>query len=84
MRLRVVVVCVGEEGDEARGDVLTIERHHLTMDTLGLTLRNSKAMLAGVQDFVVAHQAAEDLKQPRPCPSCRRRATRPRAVERRP
>ena len=50
MKFRVEVVCVGEDGDEARGEVLTMERHHLTMDTLGLTLRESKAMLAGVQD----------------------------------
>ena len=75
MKFRVEVVCVGEEGDEARGDVLTMERHQLAMDTLGLTLRESKAMLVGVQDFVIAHQAAEDLKQRRPCPSCGKRHT---------
>ena len=75
MKFRVEVVCVGEEGDEARGEVLTLERHHLAMDTLGLTLRESKAMLVGVQDFVIAQQAAEDLKQRRPCPSCGRRHT---------
>ena len=75
MRFRVEVVYVGEGGDEARGEVLTMERHHLTMDTLGLTLRESKALLAVVQDFVVAHQAAEDLTQRRPCPSCGKRHT---------
>ena len=53
MTFRVEVVCIGEDGDEARGEVLTMERHQLAMDTLGLTLRESKAMLVSVQDFVV-------------------------------
>jgi hypothetical protein len=75
MTFRVEVVCVGEEGDEARAGVLTLERDHLAMDTLGLTLRESKAMLVGVQDFVIAQQAAEDLKQRRACPICGRSHT---------
>ena len=75
MTFRVEVVCVGEGGEEARREVVAMERHHLTMDTLGLTLRESNAMLVGVQEFVIAHQAAEDLTQRRPCPSCGTRHT---------
>jgi len=70
MKFRVEVVCVDEEGEELRSDVLAMERHQLAMETLGLNLSESKAMLEGVQDFVVAQQAAEDLRRRRRCPSC--------------
>ena len=45
------------------------------METLGMKLTESKALLAGVQDFVVAQQAREELEQRRACTHCRRRYT---------
>ena len=75
MTFRVEVVWVGEEGDELRSGVLAMERGQLAMETLGLNLSESKAMLEGVQDFVVAQQSAVDLKQRRRCPSCSQRYT---------
>jgi hypothetical protein len=45
------------------------------METLGMNLTESKALFAGVQDFVVAQQAREELEQRRACPQCRRRYT---------
>jgi hypothetical protein len=75
MKVRVEVVCLNADGDEQRRQVLTIERHELAMETLGVNLAESKALLAGVQDFVVAQQACEELKQRRACPQCRRRYT---------
>ena len=62
MKFRVEVVSVGEDGEEHRCDLLALERPQLAMDTLGLTLRESKAMLERLQDFVVARQAAENLQ----------------------
>jgi len=75
MTFRVEVVCVGDDGEEHRRDVAAMKRHQLTMDTLGLTLRESQALLAGVQDFVVTQQAAMDLKQRRRCQRCGERHT---------
>ena len=49
---------------------MAIERSQLAMETLGLNLGESKAMLEGVQDIVVAQQVAEDLEQRRLCLSC--------------
>ncbi len=63
MNFRLEVVCVNDDGEELRGEVLTMERHQLAMDTLGLNLSESKVLLERVQDFVVARQAAEDLGQ---------------------
>ena len=62
------VVCLNADGDEQRRQVLTIERRELAMETLGMNLTESKALLAGVQ-------AREELEQRRACPHCRRRYT---------
>ena len=77
MKVRVEVVCLNAAGDEQRRQVLTIERRELAMETLGMNLTESKALLPGVQDFVVAQRAREELEQRRACPQCRGR-TRPR------
>lgn len=70
MKFRVEVVCVNDAGQEHRSDVLEMERRQLAMETLGLNLCDSKAMLESVQDFMVARQAVEDLEQRRRCPNC--------------
>src|SRR5580692_10571726 len=75
MKVRVEVVCLNADGDERRRQVLTVERRELAMETLGMNLTESKALLAGVQDFVVAQQAREELERRRACPHCRRRYT---------
>jgi len=62
MKFRIQVVCVNDAGHEHRNDLLEIERRQLAMETLGLSLYESKAMLESLQDFVVARQTAEDLQ----------------------
>jgi len=64
----VEVVCLNADSEEQRRQVLTIERRELAMETLGMNLTESKALLAGVQ-------AREELEQRRACPHCRRRYT---------
>ena len=75
MKVRVEVVSLNTDGEEQRRQVLTIERQELAMETLGVNLTEGKALLAGVQDFVVAQQAREELEQRRAYPQCRRRYT---------
>ena len=70
MKVRVEVVCVNADGGEQRRSVLTIERRQLMMETLGMNLTEGKALLAGVQAFVVAQQVREALEQRRACPHC--------------
>ena len=70
MNVRVEVVCVSADGGEHRRHVLTIEQRELAMETLGMNLKEGKALLAGVQDFVVAQQVGEDLERRRVCPYC--------------
>ena len=75
MSLRVEVVCINTDGDEQRQQVLEIERPELTMETLGMNLNEGKALLAGVQNFVVTQQVYEDLERRCKCPHCGGRYT---------
>ena len=63
MKFRVEVVCLNDGGKSNGSVVLEMERRELAMETLGMSLCESKAMLQGVQDFVAAQQTAEDLEQ---------------------
>ena len=69
MKFLVQVICVSE-AVERREQVFEMEREHLTMETFGLGLGESKALLRGVQEFVVAEQVAADLERRRNCPDC--------------
>jgi hypothetical protein len=61
MNVRIELVCVSADGSEQCRNVLAIERRELAMETLGISLAESKAMLKSVQDFVIAQQVSEDL-----------------------
>src|SRR5689334_19402018 len=74
MKFLVQAICVSEAA-ERRQQVFEITRETLAMETLGLSLGESKALLRGVQDFVVAEQVADDLERRRPCPDCGKRHT---------
>jgi hypothetical protein len=69
MKFRVEVICLHDDGEQ-RCSVMEMERAELVMETLGLSVAEGKAMLRGVQDFVVSQQAQEDLKRRRQCPAC--------------
>ena len=56
MNIRVEVVYMTAEGGQQRREVLSIEPRELAMETVGMNLNEGKALLAGVQDFVVAQQ----------------------------
>ena len=64
MSVRVEVICINAAGAEQRHQVLSIERAELAMETLGMSLDEGKALLAAVQDIVVAHQVQGDLERP--------------------
>ena len=74
MKFLVQVICVAEAA-ERHQRVFEIERENLAMETLGLSLVESKSLLQGVQEFVVAEQVADDLERRRPCPDCCKRHT---------
>ena len=53
------------DGSEPCREVVAIEWRELRMETLGLTVAEGKALLAGVQDCVVAQPVQPALEQPR-------------------
>jgi hypothetical protein len=71
----VEVVCVNPDGSEQRREVLTIKGRELAMETLGLSLSEGKALLAGVQEMMVAQQVQGHLARCRVCPHCHHRYT---------
>ena len=73
MKVRVEIVSLNADSEQQRREILTIERRELTMETLGMNLTESKALLSGVQDFLVAQQTGEELEQRCACPHCGRR-----------
>ena len=73
--IRVEVICVHRDGSEQRREILTIERRELAMETLSMSLTEGKALLAGVQGFVITQQVHQDLEQRRTCSACGERHT---------
>jgi len=72
MLMKFIVQVVIEHGDGSTvvTEVTTLEREELTDETLGLTLAEGKAILAGVQEAVVAQQAAAYVTTQQTCPAC--------------
>jgi hypothetical protein len=70
MKITVQVVIEPEDGPAIVTEVATLEREALTDATLGLTLAESKTLLAGVQETMVAQQAALYSATQQTCPIC--------------
>ena len=74
MRLTVQVVIESDVGErEVVEEVVTLARGALRVEELGLTIAEAKAMLQGVQQALVTHQAAEARAAHAHCPDCGRR-----------
>ena len=58
MKLTVQLVIEPGDGSKVVTEVATLEREALTDQSLGLTLAESKTILAGVQQVMVAEQVA--------------------------
>lgn len=70
MKLTVQVVMEHADGSKVVTEVATLEREILSDETLGLTLAESKTLLAGVQEVLTAQQAASYSAAHAACPGC--------------
>lgn len=75
MKFQIEVICINDDGEKQHCEVMQIEKKQLVMETLGLSLTESKAILENLQDLVVNQQVAEDLDRRRVCPMCNERLT---------
>jgi hypothetical protein len=66
MKITVQLVIESDDGPAIVTEVATLTREALTEATLGLSLAESKTILAGVQEAIVAQQAAAYLRHPAP------------------
>ncbi|MBV9490000.1 MAG: ISKra4 family transposase [Verrucomicrobia bacterium] len=79
MQIKVHITVKPEPGEseEISHEVTCLERGPLRPDTLGLSLAEARAILAGLEQTIAQHQAAEFIAQARRCPRC----GRPRACK---
>jgi len=70
MKFTVQLVIEPEDGSTVVTEVATFEREALTEATLGLSLAESKTILAQLQEHMVAQQAASYSTAQQTCPAC--------------
>ncbi len=70
MHFRIQVVAVSDDGTEQRKDVADLVRSEATLETLGLTLEESKQLLQALQRMMIEQQAEAYLDAQRACPAC--------------
>jgi hypothetical protein len=70
MKLTVQLVIEPGDGSKIVTEVTTLERETLTDATLGLTLAESKTILASIQEVMAAQQAALYSAAQEVCPAC--------------
>lgn len=69
--MQVDIQIVITHGDQKTAhNILRLERQELSPETLGLTLQESKAMTASIQEAMVTTQVEEYISQHRSCTQC--------------
>lgn len=70
MQFRIEVVAVADDGAEQRQALVTLTRSEAKLETIGLTLAESKQVLQHLQQTVIERQVDAYLDQERACPHC--------------
>ncbi|MBV9490056.1 MAG: hypothetical protein JO069_10080 [Verrucomicrobia bacterium] len=72
MEIEVQTTVRSETGESEVVEVTNLNRSTLRADTLGLSLAEARAVLAGLQQCLAERQAAELVARARRCPCCGR------------
>jgi hypothetical protein len=70
MQFRIELVVVADGGAEQHQELVTLTRSEAKLETIGLTLAESKQVLRELQQEVVEQQVEAFLDQQRACPHC--------------
>jgi hypothetical protein len=70
MNFRIQVVIIADDSSEQLQVIADIPREAATLDTLGLTLAESKQVLQQLQRTMIDEQVAIHLDEQRACPDC--------------
>ena len=69
MKIKIQMV-IDDQDQSTIKEVACLEREELSAETLGLTLKEAKAIVSGVQKALVPHQITEFVAQQRLCLCC--------------
>lgn len=70
MKVHIQMVISHDNQQQMTYDILGLERKELSLETLGLTLTDSKMILANVQKTMVSEQTKEFISQHKGCGCC--------------
>jgi hypothetical protein len=70
MQFRIQVVVVADDGTEHPQEIADLARTEARIETIGLTLAESKQLLRELQHIMIAQQVAVYLREQRACPLC--------------
>ena len=70
MQFRIEVIAVADDGTEQRQALVTLTRNEAKLETIGLTLAESKQVLQHLQQTVIEQQVDAYLDHERACPHC--------------
>lgn len=70
MHFRIQLIAVSDDGTERLHEIADVSRSEPTLETIGLTLDESKQILQCLQRTIIEHQVGIYLDQRRPCPDC--------------
>ncbi|MCA9775326.1 MAG: ISKra4 family transposase [Candidatus Eremiobacteraeota bacterium] len=72
MKMKIQVVVIADDGEETTQEVAVMEREALEVANLGLSIREGKAILKGIQEIMVGRQVADSFREAKSCPECAR------------
>ncbi len=70
MHIRMVDLTIADDGNELGRELVTLRRTEAKLETIGITLAESKQVLQHLQEAVVKQQVEAYLDQQRACPHC--------------
>jgi len=70
MQMTITIQIQADDGTQQQHVLTTLVRESTSIDTLGLTLAESKQLVQQTQQALVTHQVTAYLTQHRPCPTC--------------
>jgi hypothetical protein len=70
MHFRIQVVAVSDDGTEQLQEIADVVRSAATLETLGVTLEESKQVLQELQRLLIGQQVDAYLDEQRACPDC--------------
>ena len=70
MKIKIQMTIENDSGETKMEDIVTINRGELSIETVGLTLKEAKDVTANIQELMTRHQFMEYIAKKRFCSCC--------------